>query len=291
MMKRADAPLTVIVTSYQSPLVLEKCLTSLCAQKEVSQIVVADCSPVNPAIALQPLFPQVSFLHWDRPLIVPAMRWAALEQVQTDLVGAVEARTIPQPDWAQRIVEAHAAHPECPAVGGPVALAEPSSAFERGLYLCEYGAYTPPLPEGFTNELAGANLSYKRVALIQEHDLLTAGKWETLLHFRWKQQGKSLWMSQAVIEFENTMTPWAAMQQRFFYGRGYAANRFGQRNLGYALIALLLPFLLTWRTAQGKNKKLLSAATLGWLLTLNSAWALGEAVGYATGTAGEPRIF
>lgn len=290
-MKRADAPLTVIVTSYQSPVVLEKCLASLCAQAEVSQILVADCSPVNPGDALQSRFPLVTFLHWDRPLFVPAMRWAALEHVQTDLVGAVEARTIPQPDWARRIVEAHAAHPECPAVGGPVALAEPSSAFERGLYLCEYGAYTAPMAEGVTSELAGANLSYKRVALIKEHDLLSDGKWETLLHLRWKQQGKTLWMSQAVIEFENTMTPWVALQQRFFYGRGYAANRFGQRNLGYALIALLLPCLLTWRTAQRKNKRLLSAATLGWLLTLNSAWALGEAVGYATGNAGEPRIF
>ncbi len=290
-MKRADAPLTVIVTSYQSPLVLEKCLGSLCAQEEVSQIVVADCSPVNPAIALQPRFPQVTFLHWDQPLIVPAMRWAALEHVKTELVGAVEARTIPQADWARRIVEAHAEHPECPAVGGPVALAEPSSAFERGLYLCEYGAYTPPLPAGSTNELAGANLSYKRAELLKERDLLTTGKWETLLHLRWKQQGKTLWMSQAAITFENTMTPGAALQQRFFYGRGYAANRFGQRNIYYSFMALLLPFLLTWRTTRGKNKRLLSAATLGWLLVLNSAWAVGEAVGYATGHAGEPRIF
>ncbi len=290
-MKRADAPLTVIVTSYQSPLVLEKCLAALCAQPEVSQIVVADCSAVNPASALQTRFPDVTFLHWDEPQIVPAMRWAALEHVQTDLVGAVEARTIPQPDWARRIVEAHAAHPECPAVGGSVALAEPSSAFGRGLYLCEYGAYTPPLPVGFRYELAGANLSYKHGELVKERDLLTGGKWETLIHLRWKQQGKALWMSEATIVFENTMTPWAAMQQRFFYGRGYAANRFGQRNVPYALIALLLPLLLTWRTAQGKNRRLLSFATLGWLLTLNSAWALGEAFGYATGNAGEPRIF
>lgn len=98
-------------------------------------------------------------------------------------------------------------------------------------------------------------------------------------------------MSQAAITFENTMTPGAALQQRFFYGRGYAANRFGQRNIYYSFMALLLPFLLTWRTTRGKNKRLLSAATLGWLLVLNSAWAVGEAVGYATGHAGEPRIF
>lgn len=289
-MIRAEASLSVIVTSYHSTGVLEKCLASLSAQTEVREIVVADCSPKNPALELSSKFPAVQFLHWDEPRIVPQLRWAALPNVSGAIVGGLEARCVPASDWAKTIVQAHHSHPECPAIGGPVAIAQPATAFDCGLYFCEYGAYAPPLAQRYTSEISGANLSYKRAELQQEQDLLDAGKWETLLHLRWQQQGKKLWMSNATICFENTMTPQTAIQQRFAYGRGYAANRFANRSPVYALVALTLPILLTWRVARNNFGGPLFRA-LGWLLVLNTAWALGEFTGYLFGNSKEPQIF
>ena len=289
-MIRADASLSVIVTSYRSPGVLEKCLESLVEQMDVREIVVADCSPHNPQLDLGAKFPAVHFLHWDKPGTVPQLRWAALPQVSGEIVGILEGRCIPDADWAKNIAAAHASHPECPAIGGPVAIALPASALAWGLYYCEYGAYSLPLQQQYVHELSGANLSYKRSALEAEQDLLNAGKWETLLHLRWQKQGRKLWMSNATIRFSNTMTPATAIRQRFAYGRGYAANRFGNRSFAYALVALTLPLLLTWRVAR-KHFGLPFLRALGWLLVLNTAWAFGELIGYLSGESKEPQIF
>ena len=82
-------------------------------------------------------------------------------------MAAVEARCVPASDWCARIETAHAAFPEAPAIGGSVAVAEGASARDLGLYFCEYGLYVPPAQEGITRDLSGANLSYKRAALLE----------------------------------------------------------------------------------------------------------------------------
>ena len=289
-MIKADARLSVIITSYGSPVVLEKCLASLVLQPEVREIVVSDCSPIDPQHALTTQFPSVKFLHWDAPRIVPQLRWGALPHISGQIVGALESRSVPASDWAAKIVAAHQEHPQCPGIGGSVAISKASSTFDQALYFCEYGSFAPPLKEGAASELSGANLSYKRAALETEQDLLSAGKWETLLHLRWCQQGKQLWICDASISFENTMSPATALRQRFAYGRGYASNRWEHRRPIYALAALALPFLLTARVAR-KNFSSAFLWALPWLLLLNTAWAFGELTGYLFGEAKEPQIF
>ena len=101
--------LSVIVTSYESPQVLEQCLEALSAQADVAEIVVADCSRRDPGGSLGERFPAVRFLHFNEPRTVPRLRWAALPETSGEIVGAIEARTIPTTDWAARILAAHRA--------------------------------------------------------------------------------------------------------------------------------------------------------------------------------------
>ena len=294
----APASLSVLVTSYDSPAVLRLCLRSLASQRKVAQIVVADCSPQDPADELAEEFPEVRFLHWARKKRVPDLRWAALEHVGGAIVGALEARCTPAADWARTILAEHAAFPEAPAVGGTVALGSGATAFEMGLYLCEYGAFAPPLAPGPAKALSGANLSYKRSALEENRDLLEAGAWETFLHERWLAQGRPLWLCDARVEFRNTMKPGAALRQRYHYGRGYAAERVryqaGSKRYLYAALSPALPLLLTVRMARRAFSKDLAGWFLrasGWVLALNVAWSAGEAAGYLLGADPEPRIF
>ena len=100
------------------------------------------------------------------------------------------------------------------------------------------------------------------------------------------------------MTFHNTMTPGAAIRQRFHYGRGYAADRAAfaarPRRVLYALFAPLLPFLLTARMARQAIAKGSSAAFAKascWALMLNVAWSAGEAAGYVLGPDPRPRIF
>ena len=289
--------MSVVVTSFDSPAILRRCLASLLRQPEIVEIVVSDCSPIDPAGALGREFPQVRFLHSPTVKRVPALRWAALSAVSGEIIGALEARCVPAPDWARVIVAEHLAHPGSPAVGGPVGFGSGGPS-NFALYWCEYGAFAPPVASGPAPALSGANLSYARAELDQNLDLMQSGAWETVLHDRWRAQGRELRLCQAAIEFHNTMPPGIAMRQRFHYGRGYAADRAaawsGARRLVYGLLAPLLPLLLTARMARqafAKGRGALFLRALGWMLALNTAWSAGEAVGYLLGADPEPRIF
>ena len=286
--------LSVIVTSYNSPETLLECLSSLVKQPAAGEIVVADCSPELPA-ELQSRFPNIRLLHFPERTRVPRMRWTALRETRGEIVAAVEARCVPSENWCQILVDAHQKHPEAPAIGGPVSL-RPDSAISEGLYFAEYGLYAPPLTEGPAHEISGANLSYKRRFLNDSRDLLDAGHWETHLHLRWVAAGHMLWMSQAAVRFQNSMQPGTILRQRFHYGRGYGAARFtasGPRLL-HAAMTPLLPCVLTLRLARsafakGMGRRFLRA--VGWTFLFESAWSLGEAIGYLFGASSSDEVF
>jgi hypothetical protein len=265
---------------------LELCLESLAGQIAAREIVVADCSPADPSGALAGRFPNVRFLHFAQPMTVPELRWAAFRETECEVVAAVEARCVPAADWCAQLAAAHRQFPSTPAIGGPVGCGEPASAMARALYFCEYGLYAPPVVEGPSPDLSGANLSYKREALSESRDLLDAGKWETLLHARWREQGRMPRLSQATVVFHNSMTPAVALRQRYWYGRGYAADRVENRPrlvaLALAFLTPALPIVLTWRLwkAAGRGHARPQPRAWPWILLLQSAWALGECGGY-----------
>jgi len=292
------ASVSVIVTSYESPLVLRDCLASLSAQPEAAEIVVADCSLRDPALDLAGAFPRVRFLHWSTPRAVPGMRWDALAHTSGAIVAAVEARCVPATDWCARLLEAHRLAPQTPAVGGPVGFEDWPRARESALYFAEYGMYCPPLRPGPSRDLSGANLSYKRVALDECPDLLRLGAWETRLHERWRAQGRELILCAAEVTFHNTMTLPSILRQRFSYGRGYAATRtkgkvFWRRAL-YALCTPALPMLFAWRTGKASRRGGLTGKftrALPWFFLFQTAWSAGEACGYLLGASSRDEIY
>jgi hypothetical protein len=177
-----------------------------------------------------------------------------------------------------------------------VALKPGAAAFDWGLYFSEFAAFAPPLPEGPSPQLSGANLSYKRAALDGSRDLMDQGFWEAALHERWRSRGEPLWLSRAAVVFHNGMTRADAIRMRFQYGRSYAADRFRGRAMAaaYACLCPLLPALLTARAARHAARAGLVArfaAGLPWLAVLNTAWACGEMAGYLLGRSAEAEIF
>src|SRR5262245_17943185 len=289
--------LSVLVTSYESPEALRSCLESLTRQPRAEEILVAEGSALDPSRTLARTFPGVRFLHLPDLVTVPRLRWAAFEKSGGDIVAAVEARCVPAGDWCEALLAAHARHPDVPAIGGPVEIAQPASSFDLGLYFAEYGLFAPPVEERAASKLSGANVSWKRSALLEARDLLDAGAWETLLHERWLSEGRRLFLCRAEVVFRNTMSPVRALRQRFHYGRGYAADRVAKRlaiRPFYAAATLLLPQLLTIRAARNtlrSSRRGRFLRALPWLILLNISWSLGELAGYLTGNPGGPRNF
>ena len=201
---------------------------------------------------------------------------------------------MPASDWCASLLKAYAEHPDAPAIGGPVAPAPGGSVRDLGVYFCEYGQYAPPARRGPVHDLSGANLSYRRSVLFEAGDLLDAGKWETLLHLRWRAEGRTLFMSDATVIFQNAMSTSTIFRQRLAYGRGYAANRLPPGHwllrLGYAAFCPVLPVLLTLRLAStlgGKGRWRDFVCALPWVVLLNGFWAAGEFTGYVRGDSGK----
>ena len=289
-------PLSVIVTSCDSPDLLARCLEALVAQEEVGEIVVADGSTRDPTAAIQERFPRVRVLHFDTPG-VPDLRWRALRHTTGDLVAATEARCTPAPDWCRILTQAHRDHPHVPAIGGAVTLRSGASTFDWGVYLSEYALFAPPVDEGGSPQLSSANLSYKRRALDAERDLLEAGYWEAAIHDRWLRAGRALHLSSAVVIFQNGMSAGDALRMRFHTARSYAAERLRHdplRRLVYTVGSPLLVIVATWRIARLTRRKRLTRQfwrAFGWIVVLNIAWSAGELVGYVAGAPSTRRTF
>lgn len=267
--------LSVIVTAYRSAETLRECVETLGRDPDVTQILVADCSERPPELP-------VPVRRFPFPTPVPAMRWALLPDVSEPVVACLEGRCLPGEGWGAAILEAHRRHPSVKAIGGAVEIAEPARYWDRVVWFCEYSAYAPPLADGAARDVSGAHLTYKTAAVRAEADLLRANAWETLFHLRWQGAIRTI---PAAVRFRNGMGFLSFVRQRFHYGRGYAASR---SSPSYVAITPILPFLLTWRTFRRPLEWL---PCLPGILLSQTAWSLGEAVGYLAGPPRQPRIY
>ncbi len=279
---------SVLVVSYNAPATLERCLESLEAQLGPdTEIIVADCSTLDPRLQFRRQFTSVKFLRFERRLTIPELRREAMRSAGGEIFLLTEARVVPSKDWAALLVKAHTTHPKAPAVGGPLD-SNPRSSFDAAVFFCEYGLHMAPAPDGEASQLSGANLSYKRWAIERCQDLVEAGAWEPFIHQRLSEQGGSLVrVGKAVAFYHNSLSAAQFARQRFHYGRWYAAARAARATrLLRAASCPVVPLVLTLRLSRlaatrGRLRRFLWA--LPWILPFQTIWAAGEFCGYLLG--------
>lgn len=284
--------LSVVVTSYESEDSLAECLESLTAQP-AHQIIVADCSTRDPALRLRERFPTVEFRHFDDIKTMPELRWSVLDELTGDVVGALEARAIPEPEWCAKMLAAHAEFPDADIVGGPIAHCIGAPNIEAALYFAEYSEYAPDA-EGRSAGLNEANFSIKRRTLTRFREFLLSGEWEHFLRDQVEFR-----VGDAQVRFCHAGIPFARIcGQRFHYGRNYAASRAeregGVRTLLHAAGSVALPAVLTyrdWRATRNKPVGRQLSRAMPWLVMLNSLWAAGELLGYVAGHTPRKHIY
>ncbi len=303
---------SAVVASYNTPKTLEMCLRSLAAQS-AEEVLVLDCSDVNPAPLLSGQFPAVKFFHFEEKMSIPQLRWEGFRESTGDVVANLESWMVPRPGWVEALRQAHAEQASAPVIGGPVGFdpGEGGSAFQWADFFYEYGRHMPTAELGALDdrgadnrevaELTGANCSYKRSTLFECDDLLRHGAWDSALHERFQNQGTSLWRAgSATVNYCGDPTLSQVLLQRFHYGRWFAAERNPQ--LGFAerlvrcLTSPLVPWILLrrlWQSLGGKpGARRQLARSVGWVMLSYSLWSLGEACGYLFGGgSSEHRIF
>lgn len=310
MVERPVPELSVVVTVVEGEPALSRCLDALAAQVDAPAIeVVVPYDATVPQVAkLADRYPRFRFIDMGRQVaegtrvdpfveheLFDRRRAVGLRAARAPLVSILEDRGAPRSDWARAMVRAHAER-SVAAVGGGVINVAPG-AMRRALFACDFGRHSPPYAEGEAEYLTDINICYRREALESVADVWRERYQETAVNWALRDRGETLWLSASpLVLHERGPAPLAwTLSERLQWGRVFGIQR-GRRwsrpkAVAAALAAVALPALLTVRQTRlllSKGARVSDIApTVGALLAVTPAWALGEAIGYIEGAGKE----
>lgn len=91
------------------------------------------------------------------------LRALCVRAARADIIATTEDHCIVEADWCERVLAAHAEHPEALAIAGAVTNGSTTSRADWANFLHTFGAFTPPVdPHQRIRWPVNANLSYKR---------------------------------------------------------------------------------------------------------------------------------
>jgi hypothetical protein len=264
---------------------LRRCLSALQGQ-QADQVIVARSSEAQSPELLAAEFPHVQWIEHRGALDLPGLQWLALAEACGEVTAFLEAPSAPGPGWVAAHRQAHLAHPEALACGGPIRLPRGASSWELGWYWSDYAAYAPGRPSGKTRDLTDANVSYKTQELRAHESLLAAKAWGWRIRLASAQD--SYYESSAWIDYRCPHRLGVALRQRRSAGSAHGAAlrpSVAGRTLAI-LTAPLLPFVLAWRgwqRARSAGHRWSYLRALPWVLVFHLWWTCGEAVGMWSG--------
>ncbi len=285
--------LSVVVASLTGRPYIDACLESLAHQRGnvMAEVVVADCVGAPVTNFVKRHYPDTQLIEFSERKTVAELRAAGLSAARGDIVAITEDHCIAAEDWFEWLLRAHTAH-SGPAIGGAVDNARRDRLIDWAVYLCEYGNFASPVTHGAVRDLAGANVSYKRVVLDEMREAIKDGYREGVFHRQMEAAGYALWSDPSLCVLHNkhfALTSFIA--ERFHYGRWYAGMRGASstlpKRLCYVALSPLLPPLLLYRLHARVRRRpqhrrtFLKCLPLIGLFTL--VWAAGEFVGGLSG--------
>ena len=286
--------LSVVVTSLGDAASLRGALAALAAQTGVDpfEIVIPANARVSALLGeLLPLPLNARVVATSASADTWEMRGAGVRASTAPVVATIEDAAVPDPAWARRLLESHAASHG--AIGGTVAKGVPDSAPGWAMYFLDYARYIPPVAAGPTSYLSACNVSYKRTALDRVASSWSREMHETDVHWALQRSGETLWIDPGmVVRFRRPLSLGAACAELRAHGRKFARGR-GMHTSAVArtlraATTPLLPLLVLGRTARVASRSPGVAVRWAWslpaMVPMAMAWAWGEFEGYAGAT-------
>jgi hypothetical protein len=300
-----DPTLSVVITIVEGGDYVRDILRALAASIDPPplDVIVPYDDSVADVAAYAAEFPAVRFLNLGR--IVPARpitteagkhelydrrRAAGLAVATGDIVGILEDRGRPDPNWARALVRQHAL-PGRNVVGGAVECREPANVFNWAFYASEFGRYGRPFIPGPADWVTDINVSYSRKAIEATRHLWKDRYHEPIVNWHLIGMGEKLWLSDEVVVFHGRppLTFGTLLPERFHWGRLFGEIRVRDapplRRLAMILASPLIPPLLwvrQFRLQASKGRALRYLRALPYVMALTTAWTLGEVTGYIT---------
>lgn len=294
----SDSPtgfISVVVASAAGGPFLFRCLESLrpqAAGPDVETIVIdrvgeAHCREVEAR------FPFVRTLQagGSPTPSVPQLRARGVRAARGDIVAIIEEHCTAPAGWIAAIREAFADR-TVTAAGGPILDDDYQRTRDWVVYLSEYHNYLPPWELGERTSLNGANIAYRRSALLDHLDTLEEGYWEVVLNPRLVRDGEPFLAVPAMAATHTGPFDYGYyLRQRYLLSRAWGGTQREQagaaRRLAYLVGAPIFPILLLARIGSRVANSDLPFSrfvlALPALLPAAGAYVLGEWLGYLVG--------
>ena len=284
---------SVVVASGAGGEFLFRCLASLRDQVAAAgdEILVVDRTGDATRRRLAGEFPEARVIAApaDHRPTVPEMRRIGVEHARADVVAVLEEHCTAPSGWLTAIASGF--RPGDVAIGGPIL----DSAFPRVrdwvVYFSEYHNYLPPWPDGERPALNGANIAYRRAAVLQHRDALDSGYWEVVLHPRLLEHGTFRAVDAMGAHHTGPFDYAYYLRQRYLLSRVWGGTQKDHVALSTRLAHLaagpVFPLFLCARvTGRVLEKRRLVSPYVAALPLLVPAWiayAWGEWLGYLVG--------
>jgi hypothetical protein len=286
---------------------LQRCLRALHAQTLALplEIVVPYDDPCAEVATLAGEFPGVKFLRAEKLDTWKARSGASREHHDTlrtiglraargDVIALTEDHAHTAREWCEQMVAALERFPKAAAVGGAVDC-DGARTLNWAVWFCDFGRYQNPIPEGPSEFVSDSNVAYRRSALERVADVWKDDYHETAVHWAMVAAGFELCTTSKVVVWQarGDLELGAALRERYVWARSFAGTRarmIGAKRFVLAALSPLLPFVMTLRLAktafQRGRYKSQFVRSLPLILVLQTWWAFGEFVGYATADPG-----
>jgi len=280
---------SVIVAAYNSADFLKRCLDSLENQTfRDFEIIVINSSPEHRTAEVVSKFPFVRFFQSPDRLLPHAARNAGMKMARGSLFAFTDADCVADPHWLAELVAAHSAGHEI--VAGSID-SQASAWISRAIYLLKYSPYLRGKPAGPIGLAATGSLLLSRKvwdAAGPFDGSIFAG--DALLSWKARRAGFPPWFEpKAIVVDQDEKYRQGFFSERFQRGREFGKVRADfenwsavQRALRFLFtpLALLSALQAIAQECHSGNRLGDFVATLPFLLMAQTAWCLGEAVGY-----------
>ena len=288
-----DKPqLSIIVASYDSGHLIERCLESLRNQNtdQPFEIIVVSSSSDGASALIEKRFPHVRLYQFPERKFCGDARNFGLSVAKGEIIAFIDADCRADQNWVDHIIKAHQSPPL--AIGGAIANGNPESPVGWAAYFCEFSKWIPGFPIRNMADIAGANMSYKKKAF-EEYGLFIEGTYSSDTEFHWRLRRKNSFLQfvPSILVFHHNIDRWGRfLRHEFEHGRSFARVRMKSQNfpkwrrLFYGTFSFLIPgwLLLKIGLRNFKNRIYLPHFLKAWPLLILGliAWSLGECIGY-----------
>lgn len=289
-----DPRLSVVLAAAESYAVIRETIAHLSSQTAAHEIELILVAPSRAGLAV-PADEMRPFLSWrvvelSRIESIGSANAAGIRAASAPIVALAEDHCFPEPDWAERLLAAHAG--PWAVVGPVVKNANPRSAVSWADYFIGYGPWAWPCASREAEFLPGHNSSYKRNALLSYGpDLERMLESETILHWDLRAKGHRLYLDAGVKAAHTNYSRWSVwLKVQYLGGRVFGGSRVAQapaaRRFFYIAVSPLIPFVRLGRVARTAVRAelwrqwLYCLPALGIGLTLDG---IGQCIGYLCG--------